>query len=192
MKTATFAIALLLLLSGSPVHGQKAGNEISIGVGGATFPDIAETAEDVGSIIGTIGLLRHTSKRTTPAVFASYGRFVDEHLKLGVSAGYQKFKNEYFIADAPWFSTEVSYFNFMFRGDYVYFDREWVDLYSGAGLGMAVVTEEKVEQKDTDTEYWFSFHVNALGARFGKRVAGFAELGFGFNGIVSAGLTAAF
>ncbi len=71
-------------------------------------------------------------------------------------------------------------------GDYTYFRREWVQLYSGAGLGMAVVMEEDVDEKEAETEYWFAFQLNALGVRVGKRVAGFAELGFGYDGILSA------
>jgi hypothetical protein len=192
LKAAALIFAISLLVSNTVVHAQAYKNEISVTLGAFTFPDIAETSKDIGGIIVLFGLFRQESSRATPAIILSYGRSVKEDLRVGLSFGYQKFNVEYFLADSPRFTTEVSYFHFMARGDYTYFTREWVRLYSGAGIGMAVVTEEEQEEKSTDTEYWFAFQVNALGARIGKRVAGFVELGFGYNGILSAGITAAF
>jgi len=192
LKTALLVIAVSVLGFHTVVHAQDHKNDVSVTLGAFTFPDIAETSKDIGGIIGTAGFLRQEASRATPAIIVTYGRFVKEELRMSLSVGYQKFDVEWFIADDPWFTAEVSYLHVMVRGDYTYYTTEWVNLYSGAAIGLAVVTEEEREEKDTDTEYWFAFHVNALGARIGKRVAGFVELGFGYNGILSAGITAAF
>lgn len=192
MKATVMVIALSLLVFSATVQAQEYRNDISFSLGVATFPDMAETTKDIGGIFIIGGLFRQESKSVTPAIVFNYGRFIKEDLRLGFTFGYQKFEVEHFVADYSSFTSEISYYNFMVRGDYTYFRREWVQLYSGAGLGLAVVMEEDVDEKETETEYWFAFHVNALGVRVGKRVAGFAELGFGFNGILAAGVTAVF
>jgi hypothetical protein len=192
LKTGVLAMILSVLVFCSPLQAQEFKNDLSVSLGGATFPDITETAKEIGGIIGTAGFLRVESKRAIPAIIFNYGRFVNEDLRLSLNFCYQKFDVEHFIVDQLWFTTEVAYYDFMVRGDYTYLRREWVQLYSGAGIGLAVVIEGDVAEKYSDTEYWFAFHVNAFGCRVGKRVAGFVELGFGYDGIVAAGVTAAF
>ncbi len=175
-----------------PVQAREFKNDLSFGLGAFTFPDIAETTKDVGLLVGTMGLLSQKAERDGPAYILSYGRFVKEDLRLSLSVGYQKFKAEHYLLEELRYTTEISYLDFMVRGDYYWLNREWVQLYSGAGLGLAIVTEEEKESGLEETDYWFAFHVNALGCRAGKRVAGFVELGFGYDGILSAGITAAF
>ena len=43
--------------------------------------------------------------------------------------------------------------------------------------------------KQTSTNRNFAFQVTAVGVRYGKRVAGFFEVGFGVHGILNGGLT---
>jgi hypothetical protein len=181
-----------MVLPGAPLAAGEYRNEISVSLGGATFPDITETAKEIGGIIGTIGLLREESERDIPAVVFNYGRYTSEHLRLGLSFCYQKFNVNYYLSDNFWFKTGVSYYTFMARGDYTWLDTKWADLYSGAAIGMSFVSEEEVAQKTSDTETWVAFHVNALGIRVGRQLAGFLELGFGYNGIAAIGLTAGF
>jgi opacity protein-like surface antigen len=192
LNRGVLVVALAILVFCMPVQAREYKNDLSFGLGAFTFPDIAETTKDVGLLAVTLGLVSQEAKRDGPAYIFKYGRFVKEDLRLSLSAGYQKFKADHYLVQELWYTTEISYLDFMVRGDYYWLNREWVQLYSGAGLGIAMVTEEQKELGLEETEYWFAFHVNAFGCRVGKRVAGFVELGFGYNGILSAGITAAF
>ena len=190
MKTATIVIALALFVCSAPVHAQDYRNEIKAGLGAATFPDIYETTRDIGGLVGTLGIVRSESSRAVPALLFSYGRFVKENLKLSLAFDYQKFDVDLYFLENKAGSSEFSYYTFMLRGDYVSYRKNWVNLYSGAGLGLSTVVESY--ENDSETEYWFAFHVNAIGIRMGNRIAGYVECGFGYDGIFSAGLMAAF
>ncbi len=192
LKAFILAIAVFMLVFSAPVHAQEFKNEISFSVCAGTFPDYAEAAKDVGSIIILFGVIRQEASTATPGLIFKYGRFVSENVRMSLAFCYQRFNVEHFLVDVPWFTTSVSYYGFMLRGDYTYFRREWVQLYSGIGMGPAFVVSEGREEEETDTEYWFAFHLNAIGVRVGKQVAGFVELGFGYEGVISAGVTAAF
>lgn len=62
----------------------------------------------------------------------------------------------------------------------------------GAGITLNKGEFEPNSTKETsihDNSSYFNYKVTALGLRVGKKLAGFLELGFGFTGIVSAGIS---
>lgn len=71
-----------------------------------------------------------------------------------------------------------------------YYHKNITDLYSGLLLG----TNIRFLSSDADhllhTRARFTWQVTALGVRFGKQVYGTVELGYGYKGIVSAGIGA--
>ena len=64
------------------------------------------------------------------------------------------------------------------ESDYRYISKDSFQMYSG--LGLAYFT---ADQYTTN----FSFQISALGFRVGKNLAAYAELGFGYKGIVHFG-----
>jgi hypothetical protein len=71
---------------------------------------------------------------------------------------------------------------------------EWVQLYSGVGLGLTI-WQQKLASNDPKlsgqdaTELMFNFHLNAIGLRVGKALGASLELGVGAKGIINAGLS---
>lgn len=75
-------------------------------------------------------------------------------------------------------------------------NKEKVTMYSGFGLGLAIYTDDthysdkfyspKPRTWD-ETSYAPAFHLTAVGIHVGKKWYGFAELGFGYKGIIQAG-----
>ncbi len=65
-----------------------------------------------------------------------------------------------------------------------------VQLYSGLSAGISVFTQSDSSQSGSKTI--FAFQVNAIGLRVGHKFGGFFELGFGFDGIINAGLSVKF
>jgi hypothetical protein len=192
MKAVMLVIALFVLVFCAPAQSLEYKNDISFGLGAFTYPDIVESGRDIGGFIGLGGIVRSESKRDGLAYILNYGRVVKEDVKLSLSFGFQKFDVDLYAINYQVATLEFSYYTFMVRGDYTWYRKGWTNLYSGAALGLSAVTEEHEEEDLDETEYYFAFHVNAIGARLGNRVAGFVELGFGYSGILSAGITAAF
>ncbi len=69
-------------------------------------------------------------------------------------------------------------------------------MYSGVGLGLALVKSDfalgpdlMLKGKNGESTQYFTGQLTAVGFRVGKTLAGFAELGFGYKGIVNAGLS---
>ena len=69
-------------------------------------------------------------------------------------------------------------------------------MYSSFGLGLAIYIDDtyysdkfyttKTRNYD-ETSYAPAFHLTAVGIHVGKKWYGFAELGFGYKGIIQAG-----
>ena len=78
----------------------------------------------------------------------------------------------------------------MANGNICYNPRNIVQLYSGLSAGVSVFTQSDSSQSDSKTI--FAFQVNVIGLRVGHKFGGFFELGFGYDGIINAGLSVKF
>lgn len=67
-------------------------------------------------------------------------------------------------------------------------------MYSGFGLGYTF-SNEKLSPNQSDVQSMssknssFNFQVIGAGVRIGRKIAGFAELGFGYEGIINLGIS---
>ena len=75
-------------------------------------------------------------------------------------------------------------------------NKEKVTMYSGFGLGLAIYTDDTHYSDKfystkpltwNETYYGLALHLTAVGIHVGRKWYGFAELGFGFKGIIQAG-----
>ena len=78
--------------------------------------------------------------------------------------------------------------------DYHWIMRPGLQLYSGAGFGVRIRRGRYTDETDTDrsSKILPTFHINAIGVRFGQKVGFFAEFGYGYKGMLSAGINAQF
>ena len=74
--------------------------------------------------------------------------------------------------------------------DYRYISRNIFQMYSGVSVAY---TSENVKSSGSynspDTNGFVNYQFNVLGFRVGKKFAGFAELGYGYKGIINAGVS---
>jgi len=78
------------------------------------------------------------------------------------------------------------YFSFMPRLDYHYSRNPNVDVYSSVAIG---ATYLQIHNREENDRLLYAFHINAIGVRFGKKIGGFVDLGFGMNGLLNAGVS---
>ncbi len=81
------------------------------------------------------------------------------------------------------------------EGQYRYQNVNKVQLYSGMGIGYSFGSETLTPPKDsghsnsTGSINRVAWQINAIGIRIGSSIAGFIEFGYGYKGIVNAGLS---
>lgn len=73
-----------------------------------------------------------------------------------------------------------------------YYHKNITDLYSGLLIGTNIRFLSSDKDKLLNASGKFTWQVTALGVRFGKRIYGNVELGYGYKGVISAGIGARF
>lgn len=72
------------------------------------------------------------------------------------------------------------------EADFRYFQTEKFTLYSSAAIGLTFFTEEV--NKSTEKRNYADAHLSIIGLRYGQTLGAFAELGFGFKGLINFGI----
>ncbi|UCF06584.1 MAG: hypothetical protein JSV33_06030 [bacterium] len=194
MKKVSLLVLSVLILSSGTASAQDYRHEVSFSVGVGSVPAILEEFRDVAMFLifpPLASLIREDSEMAVPTLSLSYRHHLRKWLSLGGTFAYEQMERTYYFRDQETGTTDISYYTLMGRIDFTYVRLRLYQMYSGAALGISFSTE-RAENDESQGENYFAFQVNAVGLRVGERVAGFLELGLGFNGIVCAGMTGTF
>lgn len=137
------------------------------------------TGEPIGSDYPTVG-----------PIIASYAFFLSDRITLGPEFNIIQLdiKNTYSSGEVTRDHFLIT--NLSARVDFYYVQNEKIELYSGASLGGSYIFEQSVDPDEEDNSAPFvSYHLNFFGIRFGKSWAGYAEVGFGRNGLMNFGIS---
>ena len=193
---------LLLLLGSLQVAGQcpsyKYQPEFIVSYGQLTSSDL------IGGwkISAPDGKRSTTETATTGANFFTARYFLYSCLSVGFTGGYIDQKgnnNQRYGAQYVTTSTyEHKAVTIAVELNYIYRIRKYVDIYTFIGAGPAFKTAVTTNvaspisvdgQAKTTKSEDLVFHYTPLGVRVGGRIGGFAELGFGYKGLLSGGLS---
>lgn len=85
---------------------------------------------------------------------------------------------------------ETDYISLMGRLDFKYLKKGPVKIYSSLGAGFCSRSADQSQPVTdvSDSNFGAALQLTPIGIRVGNRLAGWAELGFGFRGLFSAGL----
>ena len=126
----------------------------------------------------------------TSAIFFTYRFFPIQELTIGFTAGFERIKGEIQLNGM----SDGMYYNDYVSGalelDYRYLNRSRFQMYSGIGIGV-MFNEEKNETylyQESSEEFNLAYQVNAIGIRYGRVFGVFAELGYGYKGLLKFGL----
>lgn len=198
MKRIILLLAIAFIGTANLSAQVESPNSIGLSVGIITAPDFIEYAQP--TFKGpTFGLITESSKTSIPAFMFEYNRALGEHLDLGFSIVYQQYTTKYSVLGITSLSagqTQTHFLSIMpqFRFHYIPID-SWLGLYSGAAVGVnyQVIDARDIEDIiESEGIIGFSWQVTAIGLEVGNKFGAHAELGFGFKGIISAGLHARF
>lgn len=159
----------------------KGNHEVSIGYGVFPLPVVAAGIIDVFTFFY---FSQGEDRDVVGPLMLNYTYGFEDRWSTGVLAVY----TGYLVKDEGTGALKYrnNYFSFMPRIDYHYSNDPNVDVYSGLALGATYLQLQNWEESD---RLLYAFHINAIGIRFGRKVGGFLDIGFGMNGLVNGGVS---
>lgn len=188
MNRLSAVVLILVLFTPLCAQAQTPRNELQVGYGVGSATLLIEGIADLLASGLVPGSIRRVDRTGTGPFIVGYNRYVSERFSVGLQGSFITSDATYTTTTGE-FKGSNRYLTALLRGDYRWLNRG-VQLYSGLGVGGSYLTSDVGEQ--SDNTLGFAFQVNALGVRVGKRVGAFAEAGFGFNGILTVGVSAKF
>jgi hypothetical protein len=192
-----FFTLLVMATSVSAHDAPKANNEIRLGYGVLTGPEIANSLMSVWPAIG-ISIFKDTITDYRCSFYGAAGleymRIIKPWLHVGATFSVNPIST--YLKGRSGFEFTYNYYLFtlMPRVDFCYINKGIFSMYSGVQAGASYIfwQDRNGNSTSTDAGFSFAYHVNALGIRVGKEIGAYMEWGFGFRGIVNFGVSGRF
>ena len=173
---------------------QRFNNEIYVGYGLLNSVSIIAPIFDIGATVLTGGYFVNPGEYKFATPFLGYRHWFGKHFSFGGVLAFDKntvqIRTQTNGPDGGVFEERTrNYTTLAAEVGLYYVNSPGFQLYSSAGFGTTVVY---VPKSQISTRIWPNMHLNLLGMRFGGRVGGFLEFGFGYKGIINAGLSVQF
>ena len=187
---ALVSAALILSTAG---FGQTRRHDLSLSYGVLSTDQLTDILTDVLTVVVTLGTFTKNDVKYTGVPFLTYHYSANSRFGFGGAIGGYSSRGVLQVGGSDVGTFKERNIVGAVELDYRWIMRKGLQVYSGAGFGLRYrrgtyrTTETNISDKFLPT-----FHVNALGVRFGSTVAVFFELGAGYKGVLSAGLNAQF
>jgi len=196
------AILILLFVGGMSAFAQAQllNPGISIGYGGFTSPVVDGDAKSRTQQYFSEGVQGNTTTTSSGAFHAGVNVKV-WRLMVGVVGSFEQINvtNSYYAIGAPAFvKVQHDYFTFMGRVQWNWWSLPEVGfhVYGTGSAGFYNVNSKLTQDENQLNESvgnkssgeGFAYQVSPIGVSYGKKIAVYGELGYGYLGIVSAGV----
>lgn len=131
----------------------------------------------------------------TGIIRLGYDRFITDRFAIGLDGSYVSYtiskeyqKDGESLRKVKW---RDSFISVLARANYYYVKKENVSMYSGLMAGVSFTQSKTISglpEVELGENTLFAFHVNAFGIRWGRALGFSLEAGFGYNGILNAGM----
>ena len=195
LRVIILLLSLTISMSLSAQDFKENRHEVSIGYGTCTAPQIGTALGSIFFSAFTFDMLDSGDvSGDWGSVNLAYNYRLTKLVGLGLSAGYCSmnvdWKNESLIG-----KQKYNYYSILPTLKLNWLNSKIVALYSKAALGITICNSkmsyaDKTTADRTETDITWGFQVSTIGIEVGKRIAGFAELGFGNMGIFQVGVRA--
>ena len=198
-----WVVASLILFSNISFAQSQGTSEINVSLGVVTFEDFRISIEDVSSSLVTSLIsgqeLTYSDGGRLTGYTVHYGYAIKDQWMLGASLAYQTVNRKLLVDTKESGESSSAVYSFGIETNYRYISNPNFQMYSGLGAGYAFGNTSftiddstlafKDENNTTNSIDYFTFQITALGFRVGKKLAVFAELGFGYKGILNGGIS---
>ncbi|PVD53970.1 hypothetical protein DC498_00815 [Terrimonas sp.] len=159
-------------------------NEIELAYGIATAPEIPDAT---GNFFDTDH--NHTRVDNISGIGGfslAYNRYISKRFSLGVTGVYTKATVTYRVPSAKF---DWAILTALVNAKYNYVHDPLFHMYSGLSVGCSFNNIIGAAEGNNKA---IAYQVRLLGARFGAKFGAFAELGYGYEGILKAGVSLQF
>lgn len=183
----------VLIIGSLQLAAQQLSHELSLSYAFRTIEHSGRSFSDTYSSLIVMSSPYQVDQTFAMSPYIAYRKDLGSRLSAGVSVGYEQYKGDYygwaggnklgsFVKQSVVVAGELRC-GYVSHGKY--------HLYGLAGAGFAAVSLRENTAFTTDhtkTSRHFTYHVAPLGLAYGHKLRPFAELGYGYKGIVNAGL----
>jgi hypothetical protein len=184
---------VIFVLFNSTIFSQDKGtSNIKAGIGVFSSSSLLDITSNLVFSSLSAGTVKYDNISGFGALYLTYEYAIANGLMLGATFVYESVTEDIFIGENP--SGEVSHNHFTtgLEANYHYISGELFQMYSGVGVGYTTQSD-KYDGSESNVEdgsdSYFNFQINALGFRYGSNFGIFAEVGFGYKGLLNAGLS---
>jgi len=192
MRTKLLAALVAFALISSYSAAQTVSrNEIQIGAG--LYANEAVVTDIIENFIRA--LFGSGPKSLEPKTLAnlSYYYRIKPKIAIGMGIGYNSTQNAgiHKQNSKPSYQTKTAVMAFEMK--FFYQEKEHLSLYGKAGFGNFYRQDQMTSYPDEIySDAAITFQATPLGIRFGKKVGAFAEIGYGYKGIINLGVSGRF
>lgn len=186
---------LLLLSAGITLYGQdRPLHDFGFAIGAISSMDLSDKTEDVlDGGIPRAGDSLSFSAFALPTVTATYKIRGTDRLMFRFDISWQLINEDVLLNEIKVGDKSTNFLSFGLGVDYYYFEKGRLELYSGATIAptLQYARLSNVEGIDDEStaDGFFNYQINAVGLRYGDDLAVILELGYGYKGIGSLGIS---
>ncbi|HMA54971.1 MAG TPA: hypothetical protein VKT17_10935 [Acidobacteriota bacterium] len=186
-------LVLAAFVLASAGFGQTRRHDLSVSAGVLSMDQLSDIFTDIITVVLTMGTFSKNNQEYSAVPFLTYHYSANSRFGFGAAiGGYSASGDLQILGDNVGTFKERNYIGAV-ELDYHWIMREGLQIYSGAGFGLRYRRGTyRATETDTFNKLLPTFHINALGVRFGRKIAVFLEAGAGYKGVLSAGLNAQF
>ncbi len=184
-------LTLFSFISLVAISQEKGTNEINVNVGFYTTNDLALDLSEVVSTSGSVGTLTFARTTTAPAFGIAYETAIKNNWFFYADAYYQMINEDVFENNVKVGDISNRFWTVGFGTNYRYIHGSWFQVYSGAAIAYTSFSADYTGAsniEDSNDGYW-NFHVDAIAIRLGGKFAATVAAGYGYKGILNAGLS---
>ncbi len=179
-------------------------NEIYIQYGTPSVTELSTMLSEEYRSIGFSGDSRNHKFSGIPAI--GYNFFISPKAAIGIDFGFGYASADIYLTGADDFPvteplflyrTLVNNYAAHLSGTYIYWTSGAMECSGAVYVGVnfmdqsivEINTKEPIPLPEAKDRVRFSYHITAIKFRYGETIGGFAELGFGYRGLVNVGLS---
>lgn len=188
------ALTLAAVVFTGAGFGQTRQHDVSVSCGFLSIDQMADLLGSALIVVVTLGTFKKDNLSYSAVPFLTYHYSANSKFGFGAAVGGYTSSGELLVLDSVAGDFKEQNYVVAAELDYHWVMRPGFQIYSGAGFGVRYRhgTYRDAEETNTENRVLPTFHLNALGVRFGNKVGFFAELGAGYKGLFSVGLNAQF
>lgn len=173
------------------LHAQDKGtSDISANIGFGTSTELSNLFSDILTSGFTGGQISASEIKAEASFGLTYRYAVANRWMVHADAFYQKMSQDIYVGGVKDDELDYTYITIGLGTDYRYISGPIFQMYSGVSVAY---TSENIDHSGSynspDGDGFVNYQINAVGFRVGKKLAGFAELGYGYKGIFNAGVS---